>query len=358
MTDPDGDPETVLVCRDPDLQDAGFPYDAFDELIRSAEQQFEANLDVYGPGRHWLGSDPSVFANDAMAKIAPTANGDGLRIDEFGDAANYLAFGIDADREADEEAVTGGGEQEKLVDEDPFGIVDLAIGDVLRVTYDTPRSDYEQKRTGTVAKIGTVEKERAPTGTTEVVLSRRDEGDVILWPAWDEIRTDAAGTLGEITKVNRMDRRDDQSSLQTDGGLDQLHPVTDGCIDELQLASDHVGDIADAVGVNDAARERAVALARRADFDHPINRKPSAVAAGCVYLASVLERGQKRTQDTIVAAAGVSVPALRESFYALLEAEGFENPRDVRPEGGEDLDPSLIDRLRDAVPWYDGGERP
>ncbi len=103
--------------------------------------------------------------------------------------------------------------------DDLFGITDLAEDDELQVTYETPRSKYDPERTAKVGAIRPITDEHgAPTGTPEVVLAREDDPDLLLWPAWESVHSEAGGALGEIVDVQRTDRADDQARLATDGG--------------------------------------------------------------------------------------------------------------------------------------------
>jgi hypothetical protein len=116
---------------------------------------------------------------------------------------------------ADPDVVTDGGEIE-CGPIDALGINDLDVGDELELTYDSPRSQYMQNRTGEIAEIGYVTEDNgAPTGTTEIVLSRRDEdeGHLIIWPAWDHVRTDDAGSLGEVVDAERVGTENDPEKI-------------------------------------------------------------------------------------------------------------------------------------------------
>jgi len=66
---------------------------------------------------------------------------------------------------------------------------------------------------------------------------------------------------------------------------------------------------------------------------------PASLAAGAVYLGCRLHN-QPRCQHTVAAAVGVSTVAIRNSYQAILEAEGF----DIRVTSGPQS-------------WTDGGER-
>lgn len=91
----------------------------------------------------------------------------------------------------------------------------------------------------------------------------------------------------------------------------------------LRLAADEVDVIVDELALSNEARERAREMAERADFEHPINRTPEAVAAGAVYLAGCLVN-EKQTQEVVADAAGVHTVTVRNAYRELAECEGFE----------------------------------
>lgn len=104
---------------------------------------------------------------------------------------------------------------------DAFGITGLAVGDSLEVQYESPRATTTQTRRGRVSEIGEVDDEYGPTGTTEIVVSRREGYDLILWPDWNEARSSTSGSLGDIESVTRTNVADAQQRFQTDGGTVQ-----------------------------------------------------------------------------------------------------------------------------------------
>jgi transcription initiation factor TFIIIB Brf1 subunit/transcription initiation factor TFIIB len=98
----------------------------------------------------------------------------------------------------------------------------------------------------------------------------------------------------------------------------------------LDLGSDRVGDVCDALDLSEHAQERAFELARAADFEHAsINRSPDAVAAGAVYLAAILVN-EPQTQAAVSGAAGVCGPTVRKTYHELAEAEGIALERRCR----------------------------
>lgn len=91
---------------------------------------------------------------------------------------------------------------------------------------------------------------------------------------------------------------------------------------ELTFASDLIEDVVDGLGLSQKCIKRATGYAKRADFEHPINRSPSATAAGAVYLAALLVN-EKVTQADISETADVSRVAIRNAYQEIAEHEGF-----------------------------------
>lgn len=116
---------------------------------------------------------------------------------------------------------------------------------------------------------------------------------------------------------------------------------------ELQLAHERVPALADELELSDEAREQAVAYAKRADYDYPINRSPDVVAAASVYLVGLLVN-EKRTQDEVAAAAGVGRNSISRAYQELGEQEGFRvGPR--REETSKDMQKTTWSTLRDRL---------
>ena len=126
---------------------------------------------------------------------------------------------------------------------------------------------------------------------------------------------------------------------------------SDTSVDGLQLASEEIDPLLNDldVEVSDTVVDNATEYAERADFEHPINRSPVAVAAGALYFACLLNN-EKITQATIVDASPASEHALRESYIEILKHEGFQHPR--FEESPDPAQPSFIDRLLD---FFSGG---
>jgi transcription initiation factor TFIIIB Brf1 subunit/transcription initiation factor TFIIB len=92
--------------------------------------------------------------------------------------------------------------------------------------------------------------------------------------------------------------------------------------DSLTFANELVDEIADGLGLSEQCLDRATAYAKRADFDHPINRSPSAVAAGSVYLAALMVN-EKVTQATLSESSDVSRVAIRNAYQDIAQHEGI-----------------------------------
>jgi len=92
-------------------------------------------------------------------------------------------------------------------------------------------------------------------------------------------------------------------------------------VSPLPLASEEIGPLIDALGLSDDVRATAATIAEKADYEWPINRSASVVAAGVVYAASIIN-DEQRTQHEIAAAADVSTFAVRYSYQDLIEHSG------------------------------------
>jgi len=92
----------------------------------------------------------------------------------------------------------------------------------------------------------------------------------------------------------------------------------------LDFAHEQVADMVDALDewYSEELIEQAEAYAKRADFEHPINRSPKAVAAGSIYLASMLVN-EPMTQTEIKENCDVSTVAIRDSYHEIAEYEGI-----------------------------------
>jgi|GEM_PF-2947862 len=93
--------------------------------------------------------------------------------------------------------------------------------------------------------------------------------------------------------------------------------------DSLTLASDLIEDVVDGLELSQQCVDRTMKFAERADFEHPINRSPSATAAGAVYLAALLVN-EKETQARVADSAGVSRVAVRNAYQEIAEHEGID----------------------------------
>lgn len=93
----------------------------------------------------------------------------------------------------------------------------------------------------------------------------------------------------------------------------------------LDLAHEKVADMVDDLDewYSEKLIETAEEYAKRADYEHPINRSPKAVAAGSIYLASMLVN-EPMTQTEIKENCDVSTVAIRDSYHEIAEYEGIE----------------------------------
>lgn len=99
----------------------------------------------------------------------------------------------------------------------------------------------------------------------------------------------------------------------------------------LQLAHEEVPDICADLQLSQQVTERATAIAKRCDYEHPINRSPTVVAASVVYVVALAEN-EKRTQAAVSEAAGCSDVAIRDCYPEIREFEGIpvRRPREGR----------------------------
>ena len=129
-----------------------------------------------------------------------------------------------------------------------------------------------------------------------------------------------------------------------------------------QLVSDYIDNFDE--WTSDEYEARAREMARNAELNEPINRAPSSIAAGAIYACGLLVN-EKRTQDQVSAACGVSKPTISDVYAEILAAEGFDVKRADR--GQQEIHPrsenkhlmrSVIrDRLSRIVQAFPGGER-
>lgn len=98
-----------------------------------------------------------------------------------------------------------------------LGIPDLSIGDVLEVSFDSPRSDQSRTRTGEVKQIRDAPTESfGPTGETEVILESEDGGKIKIWPVWESLRTEKIRQV-DIVEVERIPSSSTNSPTSTEG---------------------------------------------------------------------------------------------------------------------------------------------
>jgi hypothetical protein len=101
-----------------------------------------------------------------------------------------------------------------------------------------------------------------------------------------------------------------------------------------------IGTICDAIDqpVSRDLRSKAAQLARRAEYQHPMNRSPSVTAASAVYLAGLLVN-EKLTQQTVAEAADVAEQSIRDGYRELFEHEDIAagvELRDGRDDGDDE----------------------
>lgn len=93
----------------------------------------------------------------------------------------------------------------------------------------------------------------------------------------------------------------------------------------LEFAHERVADMVAAIGeeYSNQLVKTAEEYAKRADYEHPINRSPKAVAAGSIYLASLMVN-EPMTQTEIKDSCDVSTVAIRESYHEIAECEDIQ----------------------------------
>jgi hypothetical protein len=159
---------------------------ALDVLDRMFQAAFETDGD-----QEW-GGIPPVDVLESLARLADLD-------DDVVDEAYELA-------DVEQTIATDGGDLE-VVDAG-----DLEGGDRVEVAYESTRSKTDQHVAGVVTVVGTVEGEYAPTGTPRIVIDLdNDDRDLVLWPAWDEVRSISYQTfesgkeqsIGNLVRVAR-----------------------------------------------------------------------------------------------------------------------------------------------------------
>jgi transcription initiation factor TFIIIB Brf1 subunit/transcription initiation factor TFIIB len=105
---------------------------------------------------------------------------------------------------------------------------------------------------------------------------------------------------------------------------------------DTDTAAGRVPDIADQLSLSDHTEAKAIQLAERAWWTHPINAKRDVVAASAVYAASLL-CNEKRVQIEVAGAAGVNPASIRSVYRRMLECEGIWTPGDEGGTGESDV---------------------
>jgi len=117
----------------------------------------------------------------------------------------------------------------------------------------------------------------------------------------------------------------------------------------LQLGADRVPEMACQLDtqLSQEAIETAEDYARRADYEHPINRSPNAIAGGALYLACMLVN-EKVTQTEIASNCDISGAAIRETYQEIAEHEGItmERTRTGRRNRWDQWRPKIREFLR------------
>lgn len=114
---------------------------------------------------------------------------------------------------------------------------------------------------------------------------------------------------------------------------------------DLQLAEDRVPELCEELGLSDDVRQQANRYAYRADMVHPVNRSPSVVAAGCVYLSALMQN-EKVTQPVLAEAANVGTDSIREAYREIGEHEGIPIVKRSEEVGAEK---TIADRVKEAL---------
>mgnify|MGYP006289378023 CR=1 FL=1 len=84
----------------------------------------------------------------------------------------------------------------------------------------------------------------------------------------------------------------------------------------LTFGSEKVSDIAKRMDLPGDVVEKAEWLAKRADFEHPINRSPDVIAAGAVYIACRLHN-ERRYRGEVTDVSGVSKQSITECYQEI-----------------------------------------
>jgi transcription initiation factor TFIIIB Brf1 subunit/transcription initiation factor TFIIB len=113
--------------------------------------------------------------------------------------------------------------------------------------------------------------------------------------------------------------------------------VTEEVLEELEIADTEAADL---------ARE----YARKYD-DGTGTHRPSSVAAGSVYLATLLDPSCRNViQDELADAAGVATTTITRNYRRIAEQEGFNTGSDDAGDEDRDDDPDSL--LRRIIGWF------
>ena len=84
----------------------------------------------------------------------------------------------------------------------------------------------------------------------------------------------------------------------------------------LTLGSEKVSDFGVELDLPEDTIEKAEWFAKRADFEHPINRTPDVIAAGSLYLAGLLDN-KKRSRTDVKEVSDVSEVAISDCYQEI-----------------------------------------
>lgn len=95
---------------------------------------------------------------------------------------------------------------------------------------------------------------------------------------------------------------------------------------------------------SDSMENKARALAARSEWEHPVNRTPSAIAAGAIYMAGLL-CNEKVPQSEVKEATGVATVTTSETYRLIWHYEGYRHEMDLQHLGvvSEDTSEELAD---------------
>lgn len=144
---------------------------------------------------------------------------------KIGERMNWLSEQLDEDVDEDVD------DQEDVEDESRMAEFDdllsqITIGTEATVEWSSPNASGLQSRRGKVLRVGEIDDDYAPTGTPwiEVEEPERDDRNLIIWPAWDDVRgtyeDDNERALGDLQELEfHNDGQDDQEDEDGQRGV-------------------------------------------------------------------------------------------------------------------------------------------